>query len=81
MYATPPSSGTYTIDIECSKLAYFYILDPASTTPIVNNTNCSGSSITTSLVSGRPYLIIYSGYTPSTATTGTAITVNIVKNS
>lgn len=83
---TPPSSGTYTFEIQSDIDTYIYVIDPRSNEILIKGTDYDDDSgegqnplLSKKLSAGVKYLIIYSAYNPNTLAQITSITLRIYK--
>lgn len=84
---TPPSTGTYTFEIESDFDSYIYVIDPRLISKIVKNVNYNDDDgaglnplLTTRLDANVPYLIIYSAIDLNSFTQKSDLKVKISKN-
>ena len=84
---TPPSSGTYTMEITSEFDTYLYVIDPRSALAIKSGVNYNDDSgeglnpkMTVTLEKGVPYMIVYSGYNLSNSNHTGTLVLKINKN-
>ncbi len=87
MRFTPPTTGSYTLQLQSNYDTYMYVIDPRSSSELVSGNNFNDDSgtglnplITTNLTAGVQYLIIYSMYNPNSLTGEVGFGLVINKN-
>ncbi len=86
MTFTPPSSGSYTFEIQSGNDMYIYVIDPRSSALLTGTSYNDDSGInlnpllTKTLTAGVPYLIICTPFNPSSLTSTIGFALKINKN-
>ena len=86
MTFTPPSSGSYTFEIQSGNDMYIYVIDPRSSALLTGTSYNDDSGIdlnpllTKTLTAGVPYLIICTPFNPSSLTSTIGFSLKINKN-